>query len=478
MRLPVVALALLLGCSNPESGFRNYSVVLIVIDSLRARDLGCYGSARDTSSFLDSLAREGVVFSRASSTSSYTRESVTSLLTGKLPSSGGGTGWNAMPHEASDHLAERFQASGYRTGFVSNSLMIRGSGFQRGFDVAEFPGRNQFASGGGETLSDTALDFVRKAPDEKFFLYLHYLDPHGPYHPDAAYVAKLDGSLHPRPLKLYGEVREHCSELRKQGFAPGEEQFDDLKLRYDAEIASTSEAIRRLLDGLESMGALDRTLVIVTSDHGEEFLEHGYVEHAWTLYEESIHVPLILWAPGRLAPQRVDAGVSLVDLMPTLLALFEWPADDSDGRPLFEYTDDSWTAISSQAPRFAELQIQTRNLLRSVTLGDWKYIAAQRWLSDAMREQAVREKRAGDLPAENFTPIDPWAPVTREELYDLAADPGESRNLAGQEVAQLERMRALMQTHRARAKNAPAATARGLEFSDEELLELEALGYH
>jgi arylsulfatase A-like enzyme len=321
---------------------------------------------------------------------------------------------------------------------------------------------------------------VRRAPGEKFFLYAHYLDPHSPYEPATRHLAALGAKPHPQPLKLHGEVREHCSELRKQGFAPGEARFEDLKLRYDAEISATSDAIRTLVTGLEAMGVLDRTLIVITSDHGEEFLEHGYVEHAWTLYEESVHVPLLMWAPANLMPQRVDTGVSLVDLMPTLFAFFGLPAQAAglDGRPLFNREKGRWSPISEETPRFSELLIQTRNLLHSVTLGEWKYIVAQKWLSDAMREQAVRTKRASALPTQNYPYTDPWGPAVREELYNLATDPAESRNLADRNTAQLERMRSLMAAYREKAAIVPATPLRSLGFSVEELRELEILGYH
>lgn len=167
---------------------------------------------------------------------------------------------------------------------------------------------------------------VKSQPSRPFFLYVHYLDPHGPYDPPAGTVPDFDRF---ERVGIYNHVRENITTLRSEGFGPGEPRFDDYRARYAAELTHVDTAVGTLLDGLREQGRLENALVIVTSDHGEEFLEHGYVEHAWTLYEESIRVPLILHAPEWLEPARVTGRVSGVDLVPTLDALLGadpmWP---------------------------------------------------------------------------------------------------------------------------------------------------------
>ncbi len=467
------------GCTaKPPPSFEGYNVVVIVVDALRASALGGYGYPRDTSPFLDSLGAGGLVFTQASSTSSFTRESVASLFTGKLPSSGGGTGWGAAPGRTSPTLAQLFRAQGYRTGLESNSVMLFGRGFRRGFGWVQFPGQDQMVSGGQEALTRDALRFVRSASEEKFFLYMHYLDPHGPYEPDAASLERFpDRPSASAPVRLYGEVRDHCSELRAGGFAPGDPRFEELRLRYDAEVARTDAAIRDFFTGLEAAGVLDRTLVIVTADHGEEFLEHGFVEHAWTLYEESLHVPLILWAPQRIEARESDVRVSLVDLVPTLSLLFGLSAVPGDGRALVRPSEGSWAPVEDDVARYAELLIQTRSILHSVTDGDWKYIVAQRWLDHAEREQIVRTKRAGAFPAKDLERVDPWGAAVREELYQLRDDPSERVNLVASEPEVLDSMRSLMGAYRQRVSGVVNTSADTLELSEEQLRQLESLGY-
>ena len=322
--LLLAALATIAGCADapaPTAPLRDYNVVLINVDTLRADRLGCYGHTRDTTPFLDRMASEGVRFERSYSTSSYTRPSVASLLTGLLPTAAGSIGWAGAIAPGAETLAERFAEAGYRTGFFSNTAMLQDPLFTQGFDTVAHLARTTGISRAGPVLSDRALEFAGAHADEKLMLYLHYLDPHAPYDPPEENILRFSSSVAARPLSLVGEVRPNLEALRRQGFGPGEARFEDLRLRYDAEISHTDDSIARLVAGLERFGLLDRTLVVVTADHGEEFLEHDFVEHAWTLFEESLSVPLIFWAPGVLEPRTLDAPVSGVDVLPSLLDL-------------------------------------------------------------------------------------------------------------------------------------------------------------
>ncbi len=475
-------LGLATGCGAPAP-LEGWNVVVVVIDSLRASHLGTYGYARPTTPNIDALAREAVVFERATSASSYTRESIASLFTGRLPSRSGAIGWGARPPADAETLASLFQRSGYRTAMVSNSIMLRHAAFQRGFDESRFVGRSQMVSGGGPALVDAALDFAGADFGRPFFLYLHFLDPHGPYDPPAELRQRMGGEAPPRPLSLYGDVRDRCSELAADGFGPGDPRFDDLVARYDAEIVHTDAALARLFAGLRAAGSLDRTLVVLTADHGEEFLEHDFVEHAWTVYQESIHVPLVVWAGSAVRPERVAGRVSLVDLMPTLVDALGLDAPDQpmDGQPLFVSSSGSAPALAvaeRSGPVYAELMVQSRNLVRSVTDGRWKYIAVLHWMEPGEREAAVRARRVNQTPR-GAAERDPFGPVIREELYDLEADPGETRSLVRSEPETLARMRRLLQD--AFAVDAHTAGARGPmeleDLSDADRSQLEALGY-
>ena len=468
-----------LGCSESRidrEGLPGYNLVVIVVDTLRADHLGFGGYARDTSPFLDSVAAEGVVFERALATSSYTRESISSLLTGRLPSMSGSMGWNAAPSEELAGLGELYERSGYRTGFFTTTLMLGDERYTRGFDEIERLAEKSGLSGESHRLTERALDFVAGCDDESFMLYLHYLDPHGPYEPPVELRERIGASVHPDPIRLYLDLRREVPEFVDAGFGPGEARFEDMVARYDAEISDLDNALRALFDGLKAAGRLDRTLVVLTADHGEEFLEHGFIEHAWTLYDESIHVPLVFWAPDELSTARIDTPVSHVDILPTVTRLMDVPHDPrlSDGVPLF---DESGRPAPSTRPIVSELLIQHRCVVRSATLGQWKYIQARRWLTPGERSEASQHERQLELAAREVE-FDTWGEIVREELFDLAQDPRETKNLLATEPERAADMRAILLAHEQRSRRANAdQQGAPRDLDEEERQRLEELGY-
>jgi len=467
------------GCSEPRAALEGYNLVLVNIDTLRADHLGCYGYERDTSPFLDSLCRNGVVFERANSNSSYTRESVTALFTGRLPSSSGSTGWNAVPVRDTPTLAERLDAAGYATALFSNTVMLRRPGFDRGFDTARHLSRKWNSSGEEGRLSDQVLDHVARRGARPFFIYVHYLDPHAPYQPRADALAALGAQPHDAPVALYEDVAPELAKLRSRGFGPGDPRFDDMVARYDAEIRSTDSALRALVEGLERHSVLDQTLIIITADHGEEFLEHDYIEHGWTLYDEVIRVPLLFHAPGALKPARTRIGASHVDIVPTVLDLLgvEAPLEPTDGRRLFTRGADGLIPTDEDRAQIAELVLPKRQIVRAVVDGKWKYITTHRSVPPDRRSEHDGEAAAAG-------PAVSWGPVVREELYDLDRDPEERRNLliAGDEP-EAARVRDRLGDHlrdlRARTASRqptrlPAAVP---DIPPEDRAHLQALGY-
>lgn len=466
----LAAAALLPGCQGrPDAPLRGFNLVVVNVDTLRADHLGFHGYPRPTSPFLDRLAAQGVVFERAISNSSITRESVAALLTGRLPSASGSAGWNAAPAPGSAHLGERLAAAGYRTGFFSNTVMLKDPAFTRGFEeVQHLPARWDL-SGEGPRLSERALRFVAEAGGAPFALYLHYLDPHAPYDPAREFLARFTREELPPNLDLYRDVEPHLAALRAGGFGPGDPRFDAMVLRYDAEIAATDAAIEQLVTGLGAAGVLDRTLLVVTSDHGEEFLEHGFVEHGWTLFEESIHVPLLFHAPAALAPARTRVRVSQVDVLPTLAGLLGLPLEVAplDGVPILRGEGPGVRPATEDRLQRADLLIPFRNVLRSATLGDWKLVAAHRWIPPEARKPEAGAASAGPVT------LDLTRPPVREMLYDLATDPGEQDDR--KEIAP----DALTQLRPALGGTAPVRPAGGAPaVSREEQERLRALGYH
>jgi arylsulfatase len=468
---------LILACSCGEADrpapLAGYDVVLVVVDALRADHLGAYAYARDTSRFIDSLARQGIVFESAIANSSYTRESVAALLTGQLPSRNGAFGWLATPERAGPHLGEIFRRAGYRTGFLSNTVQLQSPGFTRGFDeVRHLPSRFNL-SGEGDRLSASASDFVRRAGERPIFLYLHYLDPHAPYDPAPHLHRRFAPVPHATPLALYGDVVPGVEELLASGFGPGEPRFEDLIARYDAEIASTDEALESLLGSLESLGRRDRTLLVLTADHGEEFLEHGFVEHAWTLYEESIQVPLIFWAAGELEPARVAQRVSLVDVMPTVLALvgIETADGELDGISLLERNTGRPIDPPPSRPHIAELLLGKRNVVRAVIRDEWKYLAVHRWV-------APEQRGSPDGKPE----LESSGVQVREELYHLAEDPLEQQDRSADSPRRLASMRAILRQYLRSTKpdsgaSRPTGREPAAEISPGARERLRALGY-
>jgi arylsulfatase A-like enzyme len=412
------------GCSDSTAALGGFNLVIVNIDTLRADHLGCYGYELDTSPFIDSLCRNGVVFERANSNSSYTRESVAALFTGRLPSSSGSTGWYAVPGRGVATLAEVLGAAGYATALFSNTVMLRRPGFERGFDTARHLSTKWNSSGEGGRLSARVLEYVARSGDEPFFVYVHFLDPHAPYQPKAEAVAALGKRPYGAPVALYDEVAPELARLRGDGFGVGEPRFEDMVARYDAEIRTTDAALRALVEGLERQGVLERTLIVVTADHGEEFLEHDYIELGWTLYDEVIRVPLLFHAPAAINPARPQVAASHVDVVPTVLDLLGVDAAlaAGDGRPLFSRAAEGPVPIVEDRVQIAELVLRERQIVRAVLDGRWKYILSHRVVGPMERSVHDVEAARAQLP-------DPWGPVVREELYDRDRDPSERRNL-------------------------------------------------
>jgi choline-sulfatase len=368
--LPVIALCA--GCADdaPE----NPNLILVTMDTVRADHLGSYGYAAAETPSLDRLAAEGVRFAQASSPVPLTLPSHASLLSGLLPPHHGvrNNGAGAFP-EGTATLATFLAGQGYRTGaFLGAFVLDRRFGLSRGFEVYDdeverAPGAAVFleAERPGHQVMDRALAWLGREDPRPFFLWVHLYDAHAPYAPPPAWRARHPG----RP--------------------------------YDGEISAVDEQVGRLLVELGRRGLAGSTVVAVTADHGESLGEHGEDTHGLLLYEPTLHVPLLVRAPG-VAKRTVETPVSLVDLGPTLTGLlgktFPAPAGRGlDGRDLSE----ALRGGSEPAP--ADLYAETR------------YPAVFGWSPlTALRRREVKYISSGS-----------------PELYDLRRDPRETTNLAG-----------------------------------------------
>ena len=345
------------GCGGEDPARRPH-VILISVDTLRADHLHCYGYERETSPVIDQLASTGILFEQAHSHSNSTGSSHMSLLTGLLPPTHGIDGHSGALSDSIRTLPQILQRAGYRTAaFLDGGYMIGALGFDRGFD--HFESAYELFS----HKLDRVESWVAESNDRPTFLFLHTYGVHAPYLPEEEHDVYTNpaygGPLRERVPWLRDHLeREEGSFLLSQlkfPFWDGVRDFDDADRRfivdlYDGCIRTVDAGVGRLLDALERKGWLENAWVIVLSDHGEAFWEHGSFGHRG-LYEEELHVPLILHPPGGLeVPRRIAELAGLVDLVPTLLAALEVDAPmETQGRDLLMESESSSAPIHSYA---------------------------------------------------------------------------------------------------------------------------------
>ena len=295
------------------------NIVIYLIDALRSDHLGCYGYERDTSPNIDAFTEQAILFTDSQAQSSWTRSSVATVLTGLLPQQHGAVDRKDVLADEALTLAERLQAAGYRTAAItSNGNVAEPFGFAQGFDHFEYlrnprPGEKIARSTDVHAAVVEWLDGA--AADEPFFLYIHTVDPHAPYEPPEPFRSELASGVTDRDL---GSI-ESVQRLAKDRSMVTPEIVADMVDLYDGEIAANDASFGRLADELKVRGLYDDALVVVMSDHGEEFFDHGGWTHGKTLHAEVLDVPLIVKMPGAAAGARAGGIVDHVDLMPTLL---------------------------------------------------------------------------------------------------------------------------------------------------------------
>jgi hypothetical protein len=298
--------------SEPTRGY-----ILISIDTLRADHLGCYGYRRPTSPFMDSLASRGVLFERAFVQYPATLVSHMSLFTGLYPPEHAVYPPSSVLSDQIETLPERFQSAGFKTaGHTEGGFVAGDFGFARGFE--EFTDTGYSGDEDIERTFARGIDFLsRLAPEDRFFLFLHTYSVHDPYDPPKDYwnsflpdSAQLTESSHGADLRLFNRGERPIPR----------EAIKNFEALYDASIRYTDDVIENLFKELERLNLLSESTVMITSDHGEEFLEHGKLVHE-QLYPENLHVPLILVHPDVDRSIRVPDLVEGVDIAATLYEL-------------------------------------------------------------------------------------------------------------------------------------------------------------
>jgi arylsulfatase A-like enzyme len=426
------------------------NLLLYVIDTLRADHTSLYGYDRPTTPRLEELADEGIVFDPAYANASWTRPGTATLLTGTLPSVNGAVNTLSLLSSEVEMLSESLQAAGYAThALVTNPNLRPQWGINRGWDEYRYIELALEFSDSSAIINREVIPRLAgwAAAERPFFLYLHSMDPHAPYQPSAeyrrflrpGYDGPVDGSM--------ASVTGLLDVIRRDGAEAHRADLEQLQGLYDGAIQHNDARIGELVDALAAEGLLDSTAILVTSDHGEEFFEHGGVTHGHSLYEEQIRIPMLLRPPGGVAARRV-AGAQQVDVAVMLSALAGVePPRMAMGRDLTS------TGDAAERPVFAEEELRDRRL--------WSFI------DGGMKLHYNRNARHAE-----------WQRQETRELFDLGADAGEEHNLyTSRPVVAgylLERARAL-------AARLPAGAERDM-ISSEELSEqlreqMRALGY-
>jgi arylsulfatase A-like enzyme len=396
----------------PRRVRRRPDIVLVTIDALRADHLSGYGYRRLTSPNIDEFADGAVRFTNAITQAPYTKAAVASLMTGLYPSAhrtvtatvpfaetmtGHPTTAPATTDVLSPRLrtlATRLRAAGYTTiGLTANPFLIAPFGFGQGFDTFDFFPGGDFA--GADRVVERAIDHVRHAGDRPLFLWIHLMEPHATYDPPPLTRGMFPVAGRPHPLPSGMQVPSWLLAGSPRDLRPYESNYDD-------EIAAVDAGVARLLRGLDDVRGTDEAAIVITADHGEEFLDHGGWEHSATLYDEVVRVPLAIRVPG-IAPATVDAQVQLLDLYPTLLELggLDVPSP-TQGRSLLPML----RGERPSRPAYTEVA----GVQHALRTDDWKVIVF------------------GD---------------GRVELFNLRSDPHEQQNVAGDQPARTADMRHL-----------------------------------
>ncbi len=473
---------------------RRPPVVVVVADALRADVIGAYGDAAGDTPNLDAFARDAVLFEEAWTASTWTRPAVASIMTGQLPAVHKTMHKADRLPEGLPTLAGLLRGHGYTTlGSVTNVNLAPEFGLGRGFDAWGYlaprtqlgapdggrrlflvelwrlarlrflPGQREvedyYAPGGRINAQARELIAPLIEAERPFFAYLHYMETHDPFfaHPVTGHAIARVEQPDP-PLELADEMRD----------------------LYRQELRHWDGVLGELLDWCKQQGLYDRALIVVTSDHGEEFADHGHFWHGTSLYRELVRVPLLIRFPGGAgAGSRRSDSVSLIDLLPTALrATGLDPPAGLSGRALrpkpivpaalpealpevlLEATatvvgDDGEAPAVADAPRpparplFAALDHQGC-VLQAVRLDDWKLILAN--------------------------PDNPRG-LAPTELYQLARDPAERHNMADSRPQQVERLQQVLQAGAQRAAAAPEVQPEQVEVDDSTAEQLRSLGY-
>jgi len=401
-----------------DRGERN--VILVSLDTVRADRLGLYGNPRPATPNLDRLARESAVFREATSQAPRTLDSHMSIFTSLYPSTHNMVTADCRLNPEFRTVTEVLRDRGYHSAaFTESGFVSAKYGFSRGFDAYR-EGKLEPGKGGDVVRTfDGAIDWLRSNGEKKFFLFVHTYEAHVPYCPDPPYrdmfAEGYDGRLEGRCV-----TRKLVERYNAAGERPSQDDLDYMIAKYDEELRFLDAHVGRLLRTVEELGLRERTLVVLLSDHGEEFLEHLlFGKHAHAIWQPILHVPLLVRAPGDgIGGVRVEGPVALVDTAPTILDLLGIPIPEPfQGTSLLpRLRGEVPEAEEGARPLFSENHgFVVRASLRR---GGYKYIRTYEITEG-------KEKALEFYPGQEAR----LTPYGDRELYDLRTDPQERRNL-------------------------------------------------
>lgn len=430
---------------------RHPHVVLISIDCLRADHLGAYGYEKPTSPRIDAFAREAVLFENVVAASSYTLPTHASMLTGLPPALHGATLRKAIS-PAVPYAPESLRRAGYRVNaVVSAAFLSQVYGFDRGFHTYRLTG------GRAASVVDRALRLIDEGRGQAQFFLLHLYDIHAPYAAPTEFIDRFD--------EANADVSDLLTRVARRAPPQSVEEVEQVIALYDAEVAYVDQEIGRFFDALKQRGLFDASLIVLTADHGEAFYEHGAWEHGRAadldkpgLYDEIVHIPLIVKWPGETRGASIPDVVSQMDVAATLLEAAGIESTSTWSLGLRRHVDGN----GPREPRQAIAEVATLDPTSGAGL------------QLAFREREL--KYIASFRAATVSELYQIRP-TREELYDLARDPGEKSNLIERPGVDPGPFRAALRSYAATARELAPADDGDIVLDEALMEELRTLGY-
>jgi arylsulfatase A-like enzyme len=458
------------------------NIILISIDTLRADHLSCYGYPRETTPATDALSQDSVLFTHTYSPSPSTLPSHMSMLTSLYPTNhglvtmplGGPQGDSLSLDPAIMTLSDFLREEGYVTSAFTGGAQISSQfGFSKGFDFYQ-ENKGSILKDTAESLSEKVSEWLLRNQDKKFFLFLHTYQVHAPYTPPSPYE---DLFLNENAKWKKADLIEILSSRQGKYSKLTQEETENLIALYDGEIKYLDELfVRPLISQLKKLNLYDRSMIIFTADHGEEFYEHKGWEHGHSLYRENIHVPLIIKFPrSKHRGNKVESTTRIIDILPTILkeAGIEKKNPHFDGRDLSELIDGkenpsrSSIGFNFYAEYTDPREMALRFSLLKITISDDQF------------KLILNE----DYPQNSSAPVfwtysPPPFQLSKRELYDIQKDFQEKKNIAEANPAAVRQLMDSVDLHRQAANQISLLTFRGRKGLDKETEErLRALGY-